>query len=221
MKEFRAALYARVSTAEQQTLPMQTAAMQEYAERRGWKIVASVQDVNGGTKHRPKREELIQMAKRRQLDCIVVWRLDRWGRSLSDVFQSLEELHARKVDFASVTEGLDFTTAAGRALAGMLGIFAAFERDVLRERVKSGLLHARAKGKVLGRPATARDKADRIQELLAKGLNKTQIAKQLGIGRASVFRVLAANDSIGRLAMLETGNEARVSTPSRTLALSI
>jgi putative DNA-invertase from lambdoid prophage Rac len=192
MKELRAALYARVSTAEQQTLPLQTQAMEEYAQRRGWTVVASVQDVNGGTKHRPKREELIQMARRRQLDVIVVWRLDRWGRSLSDVFQSLEELHARKVDFASVTEGLDFTTPAGRALAGMLGIFAAFERDVLRERVKSGLEHARAKGKVLGRPTTARDKTDRILKLAAEGFNKSQIAQRLHIGRASVYRALGA-----------------------------
>ena len=166
--------------------------MQEYAQHRGWTVVASVQDVNGGTKHRPKREELIQMARRRQLDVIVVWRLDRWGRSLSDVFQSLEELHARKVDFVSVTEGLDFTTPAGRALAGMLGIFAAFERDVLRERVKSGLEHARAKGKVLGRPTTARAKTDRILKLAAEGLNKSQIAERLHIGRASVYRALGA-----------------------------
>lgn len=85
----RAGLYARISTADQQTLPMQVAAMKEYAERRGWQIVASVKDINGGTKQRPKREELIQMARRRKLDVIVVWRLDRWGRSLSDLTQSL------------------------------------------------------------------------------------------------------------------------------------
>ena len=79
----RAGLYARVSTSDQQTLPLQITAMTEYAERRGWTVVTAVQDVNRGTKQRPKREELIQMARRRQLDIIVVWRLDRWGRSLS------------------------------------------------------------------------------------------------------------------------------------------
>ena len=89
-----------------------------------------------------------------------------------------------------MTEGLDFTTPAGRALAGMLGIFAAFERDVLRERVKTGLEHARAKGKVLGRPATACNKVERIRELAAEGLNKRQIAARLDIGRASVYRAL-------------------------------
>jgi len=186
----RAGLYARVSTADQQTLPMQISAMIEYVERRGWTVVTTVQDINGGTKQRPKREELIKLARQRKLDVIVVWRLDRWGRSLSDLTQSLEELRALKVDFVSVTEGLDFTTSIGRAMAGMLGIFAEFERDVLRERVKAGMEHARAKGKVLGRPTTARDKANEIQQLLAEGLNKKEIANRLGVGRASIYRVL-------------------------------
>ena len=186
----RAGLYARISTADQQTLPMQVAAMKEYAERRGWQIVASVKDINGGTKQRPKREELIQMARRRKLDVIVVWRLDRWGRSLSDLTQSLEELRALKVDFVSVTEGLDFTTPMGRAMAGMLGIFAEFERDVLRERVKAGMAHAKEKGIVLGRPATAQAQADQIHQRLAEGMSKKAIARELGIGRASVYRAL-------------------------------
>jgi putative DNA-invertase from lambdoid prophage Rac len=186
----RAGLYARVSTADQQTLPMQISAMREYAERRGWTVVTTVQDINGGTKQRPKREELIKLARQRKLDVIIVWRLDRWGRSLSDLTQSLEELRALKVDFVSVTEGLDFTTPIGRAMAGMLGIFAEFERDVLRERVKAGMQHARLKGKVLGRPTTARDKADEIKELIAAGLSKKEIANRLGVGRASVYRVL-------------------------------
>ena len=186
----RAGLYARVSTSDQQTLPLQITAMTEYAERRGWTVVTAVQDVNGGTRQRPKREELIQKARRRQLDVIVVWRLDRWGRSLSDVLQSLQELRALKVDFVSLTEGLDFTTPAGRAMAAMLGIFAEFERDVLRERVRAGLAHAKAKGRTLGRPATASKKAEKIRELAAEGLNKNQIAKRLHIGRASVYRAL-------------------------------
>lgn len=186
----RAGLYARVSTADQQTLPLQIEAMREYAEHRGWTVITEVQDINGGAKHRPKREELIQMAKQRKLDVVVVWRLDRWGRSLSDVVASLEELRARKVDFASVTEGLDFSTPAGRAMSQMLGVFAEFERNVLRDRVLAGLAHAKQKGTVLGRPVTARHKADQVRQLWAEGLNKKQIAKELKIGRASVYRAL-------------------------------
>ena len=189
-KHFRAALYARVSTADQQTIPLQIGAMQDYARRRGWKVVAEVKDVNGGAKVRPKREELLKLARQRKLDVIIVWRLDRWGRSLHDVLQSLQELHELGVDFVSVTEGLDFATSTGRAMAGMLAIFAQFEREILRERVLAGLAHARSKGKVLGPPRTARNKADQIRQLLADGLSKAQIARKLKIGRASVYRAL-------------------------------
>jgi len=189
-KHFRAALYARVSTADQQTIPLQIGAMQDYARRRGWKVVAEVKDVNGGAKVRPKREELLKLARQRKLDVIIVWRLDRWGRSLHDVLQSLQELRELGVDFVSVTEGLDFTTSTGRAMAGMLAIFAQFEREILRERVLAGLAHARSKGKVLGPPRTARNKADQIRQLLADGLSKAQIARKLKIGRASVYRAL-------------------------------
>ena len=159
---------------------------------RGWELVASVKDINGGTKRRPKREELIKMGKQRKLDVILVWRLDRWGRSLGDLVTTFEELSALKVDFVSVTEGLDFTTPRGRALAGMLGIFAEFERDILRERVKAGMAHAKEKGITLGRPATAQAQADQIQRLLAEGVSKKQIAERLGIGRASVYRAIEA-----------------------------
>jgi putative DNA-invertase from lambdoid prophage Rac len=191
-RSLRAGLYARVSTADQQTLPMQIDAMNEYAERRGWQIVATVKDVNGGAKVRPKREELIRMARRRKLDVIVVWRLDRWGRSLSDLTHSLEELRAIGVDFASVTEGLDFSTPTGRAMAGMLGVFAEFERSVLQERVKAGMAHAKAKGVILGRPATAQAQIEQIRQLLVAGVSKKAIAEQLGIGRASVYRAIEA-----------------------------
>jgi DNA invertase Pin-like site-specific DNA recombinase len=103
-KHFGAAFYARVSTADQQTTPLQIGAMQDYARRRGWTIVAEVRDVNGGAKLRPKREELLKLARQRKLDVIIVWRLDRWGRSLHDVLQSLEELRELDVDFVSVTQ---------------------------------------------------------------------------------------------------------------------
>jgi DNA invertase Pin-like site-specific DNA recombinase len=193
MKTLRAALYARVSTADQQTLPLQIASMREYAERRGWTVVASIEDIGSGAKDRPKRRELEKLARRRQVDVIVVWRLDRWGRSLSDLTHSLEELRAIGVDFASVTEGLDFSTPAGRAMAGMLAIFAQFEREVLRERVLAGLALAKKKGKVLGRPRTVDKKSAKIHQLFGEGLNKNEIAQRLHIGRASVFRALNDN----------------------------
>jgi putative DNA-invertase from lambdoid prophage Rac len=191
----RAALYARVSTADQQTLPLQIAAMREYAERRGWLVVASIEDVGSGAKDRPKRAALIKMARQRKVDVILVWRLDRWGRSLPDLIETLRDITAIGVDFASVTEGLDLSTPTGRAMVGMLSVFAQFEREVMVERVRAGLNLARKRGKTLGRPSTARDQADKIRELALEGLNKTQIAKRLNVGRASVFRALAQEPS--------------------------
>lgn len=188
----RAGLYARVSTHDQQTLPMQNRAMREYAARRGWSIVLQVKEVGSGASQRQMRETLIDAARRREIDVVLVWRLDRWGRSVTDLLATLQELEHLGVGFVSLTEALDLTTPAGRAMAAMLAVFAEFEREVLRERVR-GLAHARQNGKTLGRPLTAGLKADRIQKLHRVGISKSQIARQLSIGRTSVRRILNRN----------------------------
>ena len=105
-----------------------------------------------GATTRPKREKLIESARRREIDLVLVWRLDRWGRSLVDLVSTLQELTALDVGFVSLTEALDLTTPSGRALAGMLAVFAEFERDILRDRVKAGIDQARKEGKPHGRP---------------------------------------------------------------------
>ena len=155
----RVAVYARVSTHDQQTLPMQLEAMRAYAERKGWQIVSTVEEVGSGAKTRPRREELLRAARRREIDVIVVWRLDRWGRSLVDLIATLQELTALKVGFVSLSEALDLTTPSGRAFAGMLAVFAEFERDILRDRVKAGIAQARKEGRPHGRPAHNRRKS--------------------------------------------------------------
>jgi putative DNA-invertase from lambdoid prophage Rac len=185
----RVGLYARVSTHDQQTLPLQRAAMREYAARRGWVVAAEVEDVGSGAATRPRREELLRAARRREIDLILVWRLDRWGRSVIDLINSLQELTALGVGFASITEALDLTTPGGRAMAGMLAVFAAFEREILRDRVRSGIAQARQSGRPHGRPATARRHAEAVRGLLDQGVSKRQIAKRLGISRSSVRRV--------------------------------
>jgi Resolvase, N terminal domain len=114
-KKSRAGLYARVSTHDQQTLPMQLAAMRDYARKRGWDIAVEVKDVGSGAVLRQKREELLAAARRREIDLVVVWRLDRWGRSLVDLVNTLQELVSLKVGFVSLSEALDLTTASGRA----------------------------------------------------------------------------------------------------------
>lgn len=186
----RTAIYARVSTGEQQTLSMQIKKMKEYVKSRKWTLTAEVQDVASGSKTRPKREELLKMARRREIDAILVWKLDRFGRSLADLITTLNELRELEIIFVSITEALDFSTSSGRAMAGMLSTFAEFERDMIRERVKAGIANARQKGKPHGRPPTASAKLDRILELKAEGLNNSQIAKELKISRGSVIGLL-------------------------------
>lgn len=153
VKMFRAGMYARVSTNDQQTLPMQSRAMREYAARRGWTIAVNVREVGSGAAKREAREKLMEAARRREIDVVLVWRLDRWGRSVTDLLTTLQELEHLGVGFVWLTEALDLTTPAGRAMAGLLAVFAAFEREILGERTRAGLAHARQNGQRLGRPA--------------------------------------------------------------------
>ncbi len=184
-------LYARVSTQDQKTLPMQLQALRTYVRQRGWTLGLQIKDVGSGASDRPQREQLMQAARRRELDAILVWRLDRWGRSLADLVLTLKELSELGVGFVSLTEALDLTTPTGRALAGLLAVFAEFEREILRERVKAGIAHARKEGRPHGRPPTARRKATRVKRLYARGVSKAEIARRLKIGRTSVRRILS------------------------------
>jgi len=191
-KMVRAGLYARVSTQDQQTLPMQLHALRGYSARRGWAIMMQVKEVGSGAAQRQMREQLIEAARRREIDVVLVWRLDRWGRSVADLLATLQELEHLGVGFVSLTEALDLTTPTGRAMAGLLAVFAEFEREVLRDRVRAGLAHARASGKRLGQPLTAALHADQVRKLCRSGLSKSAIARQLNIGRTSVRRILSS-----------------------------
>ncbi len=188
---FRVGLYARISTSDQQTLPMQRRVLREYAARRGWTIIMQVREIGSGAAQREAREKLLQAARRREIDVVLVWRLDRWGRSVTDLLTTLQELQYIGVGFVSLTEALDLTTAAGRAMAGLLSVFAEFEREILRERTRAGLAHARQNGKTLGRPAAAALHAPEIRKLHRAGVSKSEIARRLRIGRTSVRRILS------------------------------
>ena len=117
----------------------------------------------------------MEAARRRDIDVVVVWRLDRWGRSVTDLLATLQELEHLGVGFVSL-EALDLTTPAGRAMAGLLAVFAAFEREILGERVRAGLAHARQNGKRLGRPLTAELLAGQIRKLHRTGLSKSEVS---------------------------------------------
>ena len=190
-----AALYARVSTHDQQTLAMQIESMREYATRRGWMITEALEEIASGAKdNRPKRQALLRAARQRQLDAILVWKLDRWGRSLVELMTTLHELTALGMGFVSLTEALDLTTPAGRAFAGFLAVFAEFERDLIRERIKAGITDARKRGKAHGRPRATANDAAQIRTLAQQGLSQAAIARQLGVWRTSVRRVLAQQE---------------------------
>jgi len=190
---FRVGLYARVSKHDQQTLSLQVRSMREYAATRGWMIVQQVKEVGSGAVQRDLREQLLDAARRREIDAVLVWRLDRWGRSLADLVTTLQELAELGVGFVSLTEALDMTTATGRAMAGLLSVFAQFEHDLLRERVRAGLAEAKLNGKQLGRPRTIEVHAARIKKLHRAGVSKAEIARRLSLPRTSVRRVLAQN----------------------------
>jgi DNA invertase Pin-like site-specific DNA recombinase len=132
----------------------------------------------------------MEAARRREVVVVPVWRLDRWGRSVTDLLATLQELQHLDVGFVSLTEALDLTTPPGRALAALLAVFAEFEKEIMRERVRAGLAHARQNGKRLGRPITAAVHADNVRKLHRSGISKSEIARRLKIGRTSVRRIL-------------------------------
>jgi hypothetical protein len=117
-ENLRVGLYARVSTDDQQTLPLQISAMREYAERRGWNVAMQIEEVGSGGKDRPARNYILRAAMRREIDIVLVWKLDRWGGSLLDLVTTLKELHAVGVNFVSLNDSLDFTTPSGQTMAG-------------------------------------------------------------------------------------------------------
>src|ERR1035441_1895033 len=173
-KMFRAGLYARVSTHDQKTLSLQTRAMRDYAEKRGWTIAVQIKEVGSGAAERELRAELLAAARRREIDVVLVWRLD-WGRSLVDLVITLKELAALGVGFVSLTEALDLTTPTGRAMAGLLSVFAEFEHEILRERIRAGIAEARLKGTHFGRPLTVAKKSGEIRKLYRAEIGRAHV----------------------------------------------
>jgi putative DNA-invertase from lambdoid prophage Rac len=187
----RAAILARVSTKDQQSIPMQIEAAQKYCESRGWQIVKEIEEKQSGKRSlRPLRAEIIEMAKKGKIDVVIVWKLNRWGRDTTDILLTINELMAWNVSFVSICENLDFTTPMGRLMAGILAVFAQFERENIVHNVKTGIAASRKKKAEWGRPPKTRAKKDQVMQLKAEGVSPTEIAKRLSIGRASVYRLL-------------------------------
>jgi DNA invertase Pin-like site-specific DNA recombinase len=165
MKKKRAALYVRVSSGEQHT-EMQERALREYVQRRGWELHKIYRDkCTGANASRPGLDELLKDCRRRSIDIVIVWKFDRFARSLKNLIAGLELCRALGIDFVSVTEAVDTSLPAGEMLFQMIGAVAQFERSLIAERVKSGLANARANGKILGRPPLRKLPSKEIADL--------------------------------------------------------
>jgi DNA invertase Pin-like site-specific DNA recombinase len=194
----RVSLYARVSTLNNQDPEMQLCELREYAGRRGWQIVEEYTDqgVSGCNESRPALNRLMSDACRRHFDAILVWKIDRFGRSLKHLVNSLADLAALGVAFISLRDNLDLSTPSGRLMFQIIGAMAEFERALIQERVKAGLRNARAKGRRLGRPRVIVDAA-RIASLRSQGLSWAQIKAELGVSKGTAQRAFAGLPKIG------------------------
>src|SRR5579862_5969220 len=185
----RAAIYARVSTNNGQNPEMQLGEVRQYCSRREWQVVHEYVDkgISGAKERRPALDQLIADCRRRSVDCVVVYRYDRFARSLRQLVNALEEFRALGIDFVSLHEGVDTSTPNGRLVFGIFASIAEFERELIRDRVKSGLAAARSKGKRLGRPRVTLDEA-RIAALRASGRSWPQVAAELGVSVGTAYQ---------------------------------
>jgi DNA invertase Pin-like site-specific DNA recombinase len=192
----RVAIYVRVSTSKQAT-DNQRRELMAVAARSGWDVVKVYEDAGiSGAKGRDKRPALDAMLKAvnaREFDMVAAWSVDRVGRSLTDLLGILQSLHDKATDLFLHQQGLDTSTVAGKAMFQMLGVFAEFERGIIRERINAGLARARANGTKLGRRTVKPSVEARIRELRGAGVGILKIGRTVGVGTSVVQRVVAAS----------------------------
>jgi DNA invertase Pin-like site-specific DNA recombinase len=186
----RVALYFRVSTSDQ-TPDAQIHELRIYAEQRGFNIVAEfVETASGATRSRPELARMMEIVRKRKVDIVLVWAFDRFARSTSHLATTLEEFQALGVDFVSYSQQIDTTTPAGKLTFHVLAAIAEFEREMIRERVRSGMAAAKQRGtrsgNPIGRPKQTASQVSDMRRLRKKGLSYRQIAKQLGVSPATV-----------------------------------
>lgn len=191
----RVAFYLRVSTAEQ-SIENQERDLRAVAEKAGWTIAAIFTDAGvSGSKGRDKRpgfDALLHAAVRREFDIVAAWKVDRLGRSLQDLVNTMSEIRAAGLDLYIHQQAVDTTTPAGKALFGMLGVFAEFELDIIRERINSGIARAKAKGQRFGRPRVDLEVEARVRALLGQGHGILKTAALAGVGSGTVQRIKAS-----------------------------
>jgi DNA invertase Pin-like site-specific DNA recombinase len=171
---------------------MQTRELEEYCQRRGWDLASLYVDqgISGSEEHRPELDRLMSDAHRRRFDAVVVWKFDRFARSVSHLLKALDTFRALGIDFVSLSENLDTSTPTGRMVFTVLGAVAELERSLIIERVRAGIRNARAKGKRLGRPKALLDPA-RVALARSQGRSWASISKELGVGTGTARRAYA------------------------------
>jgi DNA invertase Pin-like site-specific DNA recombinase len=191
-QKLRVAIYARVSTSDKGQDPaLQLTPLSDYCKQRGWQIVGHYVDHGTGkTAHRPELDKLLDAARKRQINCVVVWKLDRFGRSMQHLVNTLVELQGLGVSFVSYMENLDFTSASGKLMFNILASFAQFERDIISDRVRAGILNAKSKGIRVGRKPITPGEHDRIVKLKKEGFSIRQISKQVRLAVGTVHKTL-------------------------------
>ena len=187
----RSAIYARVSTNNGQDPEVQLAEIRQFCIRREWITVKEYVDkgISGSKERRPALDKLLADCRRRAVDCVVVYRYDRFARSLRQLVNALEEFRALGIDFVSLHEGVDTSTPNGRLVFGIFASIAEFERELIRDRVKSGLALAKSRGKRLGRPRVNVDRL-RIATLRNEGRSWAEICDVLGISKGTAQRAV-------------------------------
>lgn len=185
-------IYARVST-DKQSVDLQMKDLREYVEKRDWMLVNEYVDhgISGKeTTKRPEFNRLMADAKKRKLDVVLVWKFDRFSRSLKDLITSLHDLQELGIDFISYQNQVDTTTSQGKLMFSLLAAVAEFERELIVERVKAGLAHAKSKGIKLGRPALTPQMLKKAQDLRTEGLSYRKIAEKLGMDHSTLVKKL-------------------------------
>src|SRR6516225_5142431 len=198
----RTALYARVSTSKNGQSPeMQLRELREYCERRGWNVAGEYIDTGicGAKDRRPELNRLMVDAHKRRFDVVMVWKFDRFARSVSHLLRALETFKALRIDFVSYSEQMDTSTPAGKMVFTVLGAVAELERSLIAERVRAGWRNARAKGKRLARPSKGIDRST-VAALRSQGASWRAIAEKLGVGIGTLYRAVP-----GRSKTQETG----------------
>lgn len=197
-KAIRAAIYARVSTTDQNPEP-QLEELRQYVRQRGFILHKEYIDhVTGDFEKRKKKrkqqdvayQELMEDVSKRLVDCVIVWKYDRFARSLSVLVSALQQFNSLGVDFISYTQQIDTTTPMGRLFYNVIGSFAEFEREMIVERVRAGLANAKAKGVRLGRPEKDETATERIAALRQEGWSLRQIAERENLSPAGVLKIL-------------------------------